>query len=158
MKQSHRNMELISYNEFSRLRLRDFCRDKIAESDTPDWEWMGGQWYCDSVGFTWFGCLHDTPKETGGLEVDLGDLPERVWLRILDSLHLPLRAGMTFDMIASILGQPFEIGTFVENRKTYEFRVGSAYPYIVSCTVLDDGGLVFVSVIRQDVLSRIEDA
>jgi hypothetical protein len=151
-------MDMISYSEFGRLRLRDFCREEIAESDIPDWEWMGGLWYYDGVGFTWFGCLHDMPKETGGLEVDFAELPEREWLRILDSLHLPLRAGMTFDMIATILGQPFEIHSYVEDRKRYEFRVGSAYPYIVSCTVLDDGGLIFVSVIRQDVLSRIEDA
>jgi hypothetical protein len=135
------NMELISYNEFGRLRLRDFSREEIAESDIPDWEWMGGLWYCDSVGFTWFGCLNDMPKETGGLEVDFGELPEHEWLRILNSLHLPLREGMTFDEIVTILGQPFKIYTFVEDRKIYEFKVGSAYPYRVSCIVLDNGGL-----------------
>ena len=152
------NMEMISYGEFGRLRLRDFCGDEVAESESPDWEWMGGQWYCDGVGFTWFGRLHDMPKETGGLEVDLAELPERVWSRILESLHLPLRAGMTFESLASILGQPLETQTFVEDRKTYEFRVGSVHPYGVSCTVLDDGGLIFVSVIREDVVSRIHAA
>jgi hypothetical protein len=151
-------MEMISYSEFGRLRLRDFCGDEVAESNIPDWEWMGGLWFGDAVGFTWFGRLHDAPKETGGLEVDLAELPEHVWSRILDSLHLPLRAGMTFDSITSILGQPFETDFFLEDRKTYEFRVGSAQRYRVSCTVLDDDGLIFVSVIREDVLFRIEAA
>lgn len=151
-------MELISYSEFGRLRLRDFCGEEVAESDSPDWEWMGSQWYCQSVGFTWFGCLHDMPNETGGLEVDFGELPESVWRRIFETIHLPLSAGMTLDKITSLLGQPLEILTFVEDRKTYMFKVGSAHPYEVSCTVLDDGGLIFASVIREDVISRIRNS
>jgi hypothetical protein len=153
---AHNNMELITYTDFGRLRLRNFCGDEVAGSDTPDWEWMDGQWNCDSVGFTWFGRLHDMPNETGGLEVDLADLPEPVSARILESLHLPSRAGMTLNSITSILGQPAETQTFVQDRNTYEFKVGSAHPYGVSCTVLDDGGLIFVSVIREDVASRIQ--
>lgn len=151
-------MEMISYSEFGRLRLRDFCGDEVSESESPDWEWMGGQWYCDGVGFTWFGCLNDKPKETGGLEVDLTELPERVSSRIFESLHLPLRAGMTFESITSVLGYPLKTQTYIEDRKTCEFRVGSTHPYGVSCTVLDNGGLIFVSVIREDVVSRIHAA
>jgi hypothetical protein len=151
-------MELISYGEFGRLRLREFCGDEVTESDYHECEWMGGWWYSDFVGFTWFGRLDDMPKETGGLEVSLSELPENVSSRILDTIHLPLRAGMTLDTITGILGGPFKTLTFVEDRKTYEFRVGSQHPYRVSCTVHDDKGLIFVSVIREDVLCRIEEA
>jgi len=149
-------MELISYNEFGRLRLREFCGDEVAESEYADCEWMGSHWYSDGIGFTWFGRLHDMPQETGGLEVALLDIPEPVWSRIFASLHLPLRAGMTLDAITGILGAPFETRTFVEDRKTYRFKVGSKHPYRISCTVHDDDGLIFVSVIREDVLSKIE--
>lgn len=151
-------MEMISYSEFGRLRLRDFCVDDLTESDSPDWEWMGGQWYYDGIGFTWFGCLDGMPGETGGVEVDLVGLPKRVWSQILKSLQLPLREGMTIGSIVGILGQPLKTESFVEDRKSYEFKVGLQNPYKVSCTVLVDGGLAFVSIIREDIASRIHDA
>ena len=69
-----------------------------------------------------------------------------------------LRAGMTFDSVVRTLGQPSKTLSFVEDRKTYEFTVGSEYPYGVSCTVLADGGLTFISVIREDVAFRIHAA
>jgi len=149
-------MELIPYSEFGRLRLRQFCGDDVKESESADWEWMGGYWYCDGIGFTWFGRLNDMPKETGGLEVDLSALPEDVSCRVFSSLSLPLRAGMTLDVITGMLGEPFETFTFVDDRKTHEFRVGLRHPYRVSCTVQDKTGLIFVSVIREDVLAKIE--
>jgi integrase len=57
-----------------------------------------------------------------------------------------------------ILGEPVETFAFVADRKTYKFRVGSQHPYHVSCTAQDDAGLIFVSVIREDVFTKIEAA
>lgn len=151
-------MELIPYSEFARIRLQQFCAVGVAESDSADWEWMGGFWYCDSIGFTWFGRLRDMPEETGGLEIDFSELPESAWSSILASLHLPLRVGMNCNAIRGILGEPVETLAFVADRKTYEFRVGLQHPYRVSCTVHEDAGLIFVSVIRKDVLTKIETA
>jgi hypothetical protein len=151
-------MELIPYSELAKLRLRQFCQSDIAESDSPDWEWMGGLWYCDAVGFTWFGRLREVPDETGGLEIDLSALPERESAGILAALHLPLHAGMSYDAITAILGEPFKTRTFVRDRKRYEFRVGLHQRYYVSCTVRDDGGLIFISVIRKDIFDKIEAA
>jgi hypothetical protein len=138
--------------------LREFCHADIAESDSPDWEWMGGFWYCDAIGFTWFGRLREVPDETGGLEIDLVALPEREATSILVTLQLPLHAGMRYDAIAPILGEPFKMLTFVRDRKTYKFRVGLHQRYHVSCTVRDDGGLIFISVIREDIFDKIEAA
>jgi len=152
-------MELTPYSEFAQLRLQQFCAADVAESDSADWEWMGGLWYCDSIGFT-FGRLRDMPAETGALEIDFSELPESAWSSILASLRLPLHAGMTCDDITRILGEPVAVETlaFVDDRKTYEFRVGSRHPYHVSCTVQDDAGLTFVSLIREDVFNKIEAA
>jgi len=151
-------MELIPYSEFAQLRLQQFCPADVVESDSADWEWMGGFWYCDSIGFTWFGRLEDMPAETGGLEIDFSELPEGAWSSILASLRLPLHAGMTCDAITGILGERVETLVFVDDRKTYKFRVGSEHPYHVSCTVQDDAGLTFVSVIREDVFTKIKAA
>jgi hypothetical protein len=90
------------------------------------------------------------------LEIDFWELPESAWSSILASLRLPLHAGMTCDDITGILGEPVETLAFVADRKTYKFRVGSQHPFHVSCTVQDDAGLTFVSVIREDVFTKIE--
>lgn len=151
-------MELISYTEFAKLRLATLSEAEVVQSESADWEWMGGLWHCDAIGFTWFGRLNDMSEETGALEVHFPGLSESDWMNILASISLPLRAGMTFEAIAKILGEPFQTFSFVADRKTYEFKVGSNCSYQVSCTIHNQDGLVFASVIRDDVLVSIERA
>jgi len=48
----------------------------------------------------------DTPEETGGLEVDFSELPESAVPAIFDAIQLPLRRGMSFEEVRSVLGEP----------------------------------------------------
>ena len=128
-------------------------RAKIIELDGN--EWMGGIWINEGIGFTSVSRHRDTPDEAGGLEVDFSELPESAVLAIFDAIHLRLRPGLTLQEVRSILGKPEKTLSFVSDRKTYDFTVGARYPYYVSATVHDTAGLIYVAVIRRDVLSKI---
>src|SRR5207247_2508510 len=106
---------------------------EIFESD--DWEWMGGFWINEGIRTCTSVSRHkDTPNEAGGLEVDFRDLPESGVVAIFDAIHLPLRPGMTLQEVQSVLGEPEHTDVFVADRKSYDFTVGSHYPYYVSAT------------------------
>jgi hypothetical protein len=149
-------MELISYEEFGRLRMKQFVpRDaEVIEADAC--EWMGGFWINEGIGLTSMSRHEDTPSETGGLEVDFSELPESAVAAIFDAIHLPLRPGMTLEEVRSVLGAPEQTHVFVADRKSYDFTVGSQYMYHVSATVHDANGLIDVVVIRKDVLSKCD--
>ena len=61
---------------------------------------------------------------------------------------------MTIEQVCAVLGEPEKIHEFTEDRKTYDFTVGSVFPYHVSATVHEGNGLIYVTVIRKDVLAR----
>lgn len=147
---------LVSYSDFATLRLDQFCAGSIEKTGAAIWEWMGGDWHCDGVGFTWFGRLDGMPNETGCMEIDLTELPQSEAEAILAAIGLPLSAGMKLKSVAEILGDPLSIESFVSDRKTYVFQAGSDNPYKIDCTIQETDGLIFVSVIRDDVLRRIE--
>jgi hypothetical protein len=146
---------LTSYDDFSKLRLDQFCSGEISSTGAAIWEWMDGAWYCDAIGFSWFGCLEDMPDQTGCMEVDLLDLPQHESQAILSAIGLPLTAGMRLEAVEHALGAPIEVMSFVDDRNTYVFQVGPEDSYIVDCTIQDDAGLIFVSVLREDVRQRI---
>ena len=148
--------ELVSYSDFSKLRLDKFCTGGIERTGAAIWEWMGGDWYCDGIGFTWFGCLDGMPNETGCMEIHIAELPQSEGIAILVAIGLSLTAGMDFESVTEILGEPLEVLSFVDDRKTYVFEAGTDDTYKVDCTIQDKDGLIFVSVLRNDVLQRIE--
>ena len=148
--------ELASYSDFSKLRLDEFCAGTIERTGAAVWKWMSGYWYCDGIGFTWFGCLDGMKDETGCMEIHLAELPQSEATAILTAVGLPLTRGLSLDSISEVLGEPVNIQSFVDDRKTYIFRVGAVDTYKVDCTVQDEDGLIFVSVLRNDVLQRID--
>ncbi len=153
-------MELIPYSQFAKLRLKQFVGKDVEVSETDGWEWMGGYWVNEGVnGFTSFSRLEDTPEETGGLEIDFVELPASSARAILDAVRLPLRSGMKLEDVYAVLGEPKEkdtFGKYVHDRQTDNFEVGSEQPYYVSCTVHNENGLVYLAVLRGDVLSKIQ--
>jgi len=150
-------MELIPYEDFSRLRMKQFVPAEIEVSDDDGYEWMGGFWIHEGIGFTGVARHEDTPDEAGGLAVAFRELPERsATLAIFDAIRLPLRLGMTLEEVRSVLGEPEHTNVFVADRKSYDFTVGSQFPYYVSATVHDTDGLIYVVVIRKDVLSKCD--
>ena len=148
--------ELVPYSDFSKLRLDQFCAGSVERTGAAIWEWMEGDWYCDGIGFTWFGCLDGMPNETGCMEIDLSDLPQGEATAILTAVGLSLTAGMTFESVTEVLGEPLDVESFVDDRKTYVFKAGLEDTYRVDCTIQDTDGLIFLSVARVDVLQRID--
>jgi hypothetical protein len=149
-------MELISYKHFAKLRMKQFAPPNVEVIELDGCEWMGGFWINEGIGLTHISRHEYTPKEAGGLEVAFSELPESVTLAILDAIGLPLRPGMTLKQVRSVLGNPEHTDVFVADRKSYAFTVGSQYPYHVSATVHKTNGLIWVTVIRKDVLSRCD--
>jgi hypothetical protein len=150
-------MELITYKEFAELRMKQLAPAGTEIYETDGWEWMGGFWVNEGIhGFTSLSRHEDTPDEAGGLEIDFRDLSPSDVVTIFDRIHLPLRPGMALEEVVTVLGKPEQIHTFVADRKSYDFSVGSLHPYRVSATVHDTDGLIYVSVIRKDVLSKCD--
>ena len=150
-------MELISYDDFGRFDISRFAQPGRGVVQQDGYEWRGGVWTSEAVGACTCVCRHEsTPDVVGGLEVDFRDLPERDTLALFGVLHLPLRPGMSLQEVQAVLGEPRERVDFIEDRRGYGFDVGSRYPYEVGCIIRDSVGLIYVSVIRKDVLSRCD--
>lgn len=149
-------MQLIDYNQFAVLRLRDFVPDGTAIGEVSGWEWMGSCWYNEGIGFTSFSRHISMPDQTGGLEISFSELSAERSQRLLSAIGLPLLPGMSASEVLSAMGQPAEERQFVPGRCLYEFRVGNYQPYVVDCTVDGTEGLIHVAVVRADLLNRVE--
>jgi hypothetical protein len=149
-------MKLISYEQFAGLRLGDFVPEGTPIGEASGWEWMGSVWHNEGIGFTSFSRHASTPDDTGGLEITFSELPSDCIDRVLTTVGLPLRPGMSTPDVLSTLGTPTGAHQFVPERRTYTFTLGLAQPYIVGCTIVDTDGLIYVTVVRADLVSRGE--
>lgn len=147
-------MDIIPYSQFERLRLADFYPDTEQICGLDDWEYLDEMWIGEGVGFTTFLQPHNRPGSLGSIELDMTDLPDGVAEAVLRRIHLPLAKGMAVAEIVRLLGAPKEVTQFVADRKAYDFVVGLEYPYLVSCTVVESEGLLFVGVARLDVIKE----
>jgi len=101
-------MKLISYEQFAKLRLRDFVPDSTAIGETSDWEWMGSVWHNEGIGFTSFSRHVSTTDETGGLEIYFSELPADCIQRVLTAIGLfpTVATGVTWR-----LGSAWRLGS-----------------------------------------------
>ncbi|MGE0582986.1 MAG: hypothetical protein AB7P31_12750 [Steroidobacteraceae bacterium] len=143
-------MKLIPYERFSQLRLANFLPAAAHITEHGGFEWMGGTWRYEGIGFTWFGQLEDNPEGTGGIELYFEELSEVASSSILHAIGLPLAAGIGTEQLNAILGPNFQTVRFVDDRVSHVFRLGEPDVYEVSCTVSNEQGLVHVSIIRND--------
>ena len=151
---------LIAYPQFAKLQLRPFL---LQEPDLEpgvrlleDWEFMGGLWLGEAIGFTEFLRHTACPRELGSMSVHLSDLPGGISNAIFAALRLPLTRGMSGTEVQAILGPPEKVHSFVPESRTYEFSVDAEDPYYVSCTIDEGEGLTYVVVIRKDILALCE--
>jgi hypothetical protein len=136
---------MISHAEFGRLRLRGFLPpDSLAA--LQDWEFEERLWVGEALGFSEWLCLEEDPNVLRSLAIAFDDFPTTAAARVLETIGLPLAKGMTIDALRNILGEPHRKFVFVKDRVTYEFRPSRDRPYNISCTVLNDGGLVYLVV------------
>lgn len=143
-------MKLISYEAFSQLRLATFLPPDAQITSQDGFEWMGGTWRYEGIGFTWIGQLEGAPEGAGGAEIHFKELDEAATSSILSAIGLPLTPGISAEQVNAIFGPAFQTIRFVNDRVTYVFRVGEPDVYEVSCTISDGQGLVHVSIIRND--------
>lgn len=150
-------MEIIPYAKFARLRMNQFVPLGTKIFELSDYEWMGGVWVNEGIrGFTGMSRHRETPDETGGLELSFPDLPPAAALAILDALQLPLRPGMKFEHVVAALCEPKRTHVYTADRKTHDFNVGRSNPYHVSTTVHLTDGLIYLTVIRKDILAKCD--
>ena len=153
--------ELIPYCEFATLRLAQFLKAqpsmlaRIAEME-GGWRFMGGVWLGEGLAFTDFLRLESLPDQLGCISLDLSSLPKHVSLDILGTVGLPIGPSMKREDIEERLGQPERVHVFAKDRKSFDFTIGRKWPYHVSCTVRNRGGLTYVVVARKDILARCE--
>jgi hypothetical protein len=149
-------MQILGYNEFARLRLKDFYPEsEIAFRE--GWEFMGGVWTGEGVGFTSFIRLNERPDQLGAIEIDLVDFDSSVCETILRKLQLPLRKGMFLSDVERALGTPEGTQSFTPDRTSYEFTTSGKSPYYISCTIQESDGLIFLTVIRKDILAMCQN-
>ena len=134
---------MIPHEDFHRLRLESFFPG-VEIVQLENWEFLDRIWIGEAIGFSEWLRPTEQPDELGSLAIDFVELPEQNTMEILSVLDLPLSRGMLVDEIRKRLGEPVSEHHFVKDRVTYEFLRGGSEPYLISCTVLNEGGLTYV--------------
>jgi hypothetical protein len=142
-------MELIPYEDFAALRLADFAANPAEIQHLDDWEFLDYRWVGEALGLSEWLRPIASPEELRALSLDFLDLPYGVTQQVLAALNLPLRPGMDLSTVSGILGEPLRIWQVTPGQVSYEFLVGIAWPYRVDCTIREDAGLTYVTVIAE---------
>jgi hypothetical protein len=138
---------MISYARFGKLRLAQFRPDaEVAE--LAAWEFRDAIWVGEAVGFSEWLRLETDPEVLRSLALDFSEFPPDAAAAVLRAIDLPVRAGIRVGELREVLGEPVEERRFVADRVTYEFAVAGPPRYNISCTVLNDGGLSYLVVMR----------
>jgi hypothetical protein len=111
---------------------------------------MGGIWVGEADGFTAFLRPESSPDALGSIELDLLELPTDLGARLLAAIRLPLQFGMSLAQVQDVIGKPVNTHHFVPDRTSFDFVVGTRWPYQVGCTIHESKGLIHVGVIRRD--------
>jgi hypothetical protein len=136
---------MISHDRFGTLRLAQFLPDAQI-TELRDWEFQEHIWIGEAIGFSEWLRLEDQPDVLRSLAIHFGELPNNTVKEVLGTIDLPIQGGMSFEELQTILGEPRETLQFVADRVTHEFLFQEPHPYKVSCTVLNEGGLVYLVV------------
>lgn len=137
---------MISYARFGTLRLAQFLPDAEIE-ELSDWEYMDEYWIGEAVGFSEWLRLESEPETLRSLALDFADFPPDAAVAVLQTIDLPVRPGMQIPELQAALGEPVKELRFSANQTTYEFIVAGP-PYEVSCTIRNDSGLSYLTVMR----------
>ena len=137
---------MISYTRFGKLRLTQFRPDADI-ADLAGWEFMDDVWVGEAIGFSEWLRLESDPEVLRSLALDFAEFPADAADTVLRAIDLPVRAGMSAPELQTLFGDPVKQLRFVADRITYKFVVSGPH-YSVSCTVLNDGGLSYLVVMR----------
>jgi hypothetical protein len=140
-------MELISHDQFGRLRLADFAPDGTKVIELEDWEYLNRLWIGEAIGFTEWLRDVERPDVLGALSLALSTLPDETSQRVLAVLHLPLSRGMSYRQVVEVMGEPTRSHQYVSNQTTFDFQCGNEWQYEVGCTIRDKEGLIHITVV-----------
>ncbi len=141
---------MISYDNFYKLKLEDFIVNKEEIETVSNWEFMNAIWHGESVGFTEWLQLSKEAKEKS-ISLDLNDLTDASIHKICSTLMLPITKGMTKEDVVKLFGMPKNVESFVSDRVTYEYIIGTTEKYYVALTIADDEGLIYLVLMNHSV-------
>lgn len=159
-------IDLIPYEKFGALRLRQFCQLPFSPATPQDpghgrrltgevvaelvnWVYLERTWVGEAVGFAEWLRREDDPEVLRFISIPFGTLTDAEEARILETVRLPLAPGMNSSVIRHTLGSATE-STKSLLREDLWFRLGRKEPYLVNCVVDPGTGLTYVSVMRAD--------
>lgn len=148
---------MISHADLSQLRFPDFLPEGAERSEEDHYEWMNGLWRYEGIGFSWFGAPMDEPGRTACFELLADEIPPETMSRIMNKVGLPIAFGMSRAQMEAVLGAPFNSSSYSDDRVTLEFLTSDTEAYYLSCTVLHEGGLLFISLLRGDLYRKYND-
>ena len=140
-------MELISHELFGCLRLADFAPAGTKVVQLEGWEYLDRLWIGEAIGFTEWLRDVERPDVLGALSLALLTLPDEMCQSVLAVLQLPLMRGMKYDQVVGARGEPVRSRQYVNGQITVDFQCGSKWQYSIGCTVRDEGGLSYITVV-----------
>ena len=138
---------MISHTRFGKLRLAQFRPDADIVG-LAGWEFMDELWVGEAIGFSEWLRLESDPEVLRSLALDFAEFPPDATAAVLRAIDIPIRPGMQAEELRAVLGEPVEEHRFVADRVSYEFVAAGPPRYNVSCTVLNNGGLSYLVVMR----------
>jgi hypothetical protein len=145
--------ELLPYEEFGDLRMRDFWPSSAEIFQETGVECCIGYGNGEGVGFCHFLWPSRQPGRVAEIRLEAfgpDDCPEYVAEDLFRVLHLPIRPGMAQVDVRAALGRPLYESNPVDDVMVDHFRCGNRWPFRVICTFRTADGLVSVLIVRAD--------
>jgi hypothetical protein len=152
-------MELISFQDFGELRIRDFFPEgsQLFLDETGSTTCAIGYAATEGLAFTYFAWRANEPRKTAEIALDFREeCPHEVGRRILDAIRLPLSPGISLGEAQRVLGQPEYTDLTAEGQGVVRFVCGESCLYFVACVFVKDEGLTGINVFRKDYLQPPE--
>ena len=150
-------MDLLPYDQFARLQLRDFdssATDARELGGSACFEFRGLHWFAESRRGVEFLRHEDDPKGLGGICLDFRYMASELVASILAAAHLQLRPGMTVEQVADLLGVSSGGTEAAPGYTVHDFECGASALYHIRCYFPNGEGLHGVDIIRQDLLQN----
>lgn len=155
---------MVSYSEFSKLRLRDFYPEGEAlfREDRGFECALGFSGYEGDVA-TYFAWPVNRPDMVGEMFLSFRDglkeCPEALALEIMKAIKLSLHPRMPREDVLAVLGVPYHTEDCPQDVTAFDFdRVGEeGAKYKVRCYLHAVSGLVGLQVVRRDLLESFDE-
>ena len=147
-------MKLVSYTDLAKMRLQNFVgKDVELEVEESGLVTLVGSGGYEGLGETRFCWRQGEPYQTAAVDVDMGPeslLPQPIAERIIASLSLPVRRGLSMAELVSIFGAPATDKPGKPGYRFLRFVCNAPEPYLFGCGIDDAYGLVDLFLARKD--------